>query len=89
MAHLKPTEIDPELTEESLYGLFAMFTRDWEESECFEGVKTLLEQAMTSDNVNITSCVCLGLGSLAGIDRGDAPWYELVTLITILEILSV
>lgn len=89
MAHFRPTEIDPELTAESLNDLLARFTQDWEESECFAGVKTLFEQAMTSDNVKITSCVCLGLGSLTDIDRVDAPWYELVTLIAILEILSV
>lgn len=89
MAHLKPQEIDPALTEERLHSLLGKYTREWEESECFGKVKTMLEQqAMNSDKVNITSCVCLGLGSVAGIDGAKASWYELVALISILDILS-
>ena len=90
MAHLKPKEIDPALTVEKLHELLGRFTREWEESECCEKVQALLEQqVMTSENVNITRCVCLGLGSLAGIDGAKASWYELVALISILNILSV
>ncbi|MCJ1465599.1 hypothetical protein MMC07_004218 [Pseudocyphellaria aurata] len=48
----------------------------------------LEHQVMTSENVNITSCVCLGLGSLAGVDGAKASWYELVALISILDILK-
>lgn len=90
MAHLKPKEIDPALTVERLHELLERFTREWEESECCEKVQAMLEQqVMTSENVNITRCVCLGLGSLAGIDGAKASWYELVALISILNILSV
>lgn len=90
MAHLKPKDIDPALTVERLHNMLKRFTREWEESECCGKVKTMLEQqAMKSENVHITSCVCLGLGSVAGIDAAKASWYELVALMTILDILSV
>lgn len=89
VAHLKPKEVDPALTVERLNERLGRFTREWEESECFGKIKIMLEQqAMKSDSVNITSCVCLGLGSLAGIDGPKASWYELVALIAILDILS-
>lgn len=90
MAHLQPKEMDPELTAERLDELLRRFTREWEESDCWGKILTMLEeQFMKSENVNITSCVCLGLGSLAGIDGARASWYELVALISILDTLSV
>lgn len=90
MAHLVPKEMDPEITAERLDELLRRFTREWEESDCCGKILTMLEeQFMKSENVNITSCVCLGLGSLAGIDRANASWYQLVALISILDTLSV
>lgn len=90
MAHLKPKEIDPAQTVERLHKSLGRFTQEWEESECFGNVRTMLEQqVMKSENVNITSCVCLGLGSLAGIDGPKAAWHELAALISILDILGV
>ena len=89
MALLKPKEIDPTLTMERLDQLLRACTRLWEESECCGKIRTMLKQKlMESENINITSCVCLGLGSLAGIDGVKASWYELAALISILNILS-
>lgn len=65
------------------------FTSDWEESECREKMEEMMEKdVLNSDKVKIGNCVCLGLGSLTGVNGSKSSWYELVTLIWILKILG-
>lgn len=89
MAHLIPQAVDPTLNMDKVLNLLKRYTREWEESDCREKILTIVEEkVLSSGNVNITNCVCLGLGSLTGLNNCNASWYELATLISILEILG-
>lgn len=90
MAHLKPQEVAANMTSvEKACMRLKGFTSDWEKSECREKMKEMMEEdVLMSDKVNISNCVCLGLGSLTGVNGSKSSWYELVTLIWILEILG-
>ena len=90
MAHLKPQEVAANMTSVEKAGMrLKGFASDWEKSECREKMEEMMEEdVLMSDKVNISNCVCLGLGSLTGINGSKSSWYELVTLIWILEILG-
>lgn len=90
MSHLKPREVDANMkTVEQASMRLKGYACDWEKSECREKLQKIMEEdVLMSDNVNISSCVCLGLGSLTGVNGSKSSWYELVTLIWILEILG-
>lgn len=90
MAHLKPQEVDANMTSlEQASTRLRGYACDWEKSECREKMQRIMEEdVLMSDKVNISSCVCLGLGSLTGVNGSKSSWYELVTLIWILEILG-
>lgn len=89
MAHLKPQEVDANMTLDRAYIQLKGFACDWEKSECSKTMLKIVEEdVLLSDKVNISSCVCLGLGSLTGVNRSKSSWYELVTLIWILETLG-
>lgn len=91
MAHLKPKEVDSNMkTMEQVSRRLQGYTRDWEKSECRERLQKMIEEdILMSDNINISNCICLGLGSLTGgVNGSKSSWYELVTLIWILEILG-
>ena len=65
----------------------------WRESSCFRKLEAIIENEMLTQgkgkgerNVEITKCVCLGLGSpTAGVEVSS---WELAALISILEILG-
>ena len=83
---LEPTEPPDGLTVDKMKEKFEKFCRHWKESESFGIFKLMLEEGLLAcEKVNLTRCVCLGLGSLGG---RDASMYELVFLYTALEILG-
>lgn len=90
MAHLKPREVAANMTTvEKACMRLKGYAGDWEKSECREKMEEMMEEdVLMSDKVNISNCVCLGLGSLTGVNGSKSSWYELVTLIWILEILG-
>ena len=87
---LQPTEISEGLTLEKVLEKHETCTRRWRESDCLKEVERILhEEVLTSNKVIITRCVCLGLGSLTRAYGETAnSWYELATLISVLEILG-
>lgn len=90
MSHLKPQEVAANMTSvEKACMRLKGFASDWQKSECREKMEEMMEEdVLMSDKVNISNCVCLGLGSLTGVNGSKSSWYELVTLIWILEILG-
>lgn len=59
----------------------------WRESTCFKSLSNTFEQnILPAENITITQCICLGLGSMT--TGSECSSYELAALITILEILS-
>lgn len=87
---LKPQEVaDKYNSVETACMRLKEFTGDWEESECRKKMEEMMEKdVLMSDKVKIGNCVCLGLGSLTGVNGSKSSWYELVTLIWILKILG-
>lgn len=59
----------------------------WRKSNCFKNLSRILDQdILPAENILITQCICLGLGSMtAGLESSS---YELAALISILEILG-
>ena len=90
MAHLKPQEVAANMTTvEKAYMRLKGYAGEWEKSECRAKMEEMMEEdVLMSDKVNISNCVCLGLGSLTGVNGSKSSWYELVTLIWILELLG-
>ena len=83
---LKPSEPPEGFTVDKMKAKFHTCCQHWMESESFKNFKLILEEGiLTSEKVDITRCVCLGLGSLSG---REASMYELVFLYTTLEILG-
>lgn len=59
----------------------------WRGSNCFKSLSRIFEQdILRAENINITQCVCLGLGSMTA--GSESSSYELAVLISILEILG-
>ncbi len=59
----------------------------WKESTCFKSLSNTFEQnILPAENITITQCICLGLGSMT--TGSESSSYELAALISILEILS-
>ena len=84
--YLKPLEPPEDLTVDKMKDKFQKFCQHWKESESFKNFKLVLEEGiLASEKVELTRCVCLGLGSLGG---RDASMYELVFLYTTLETLG-
>lgn len=87
---LQPTEVEEGLTLEKVVEIHDKCLRRWRESDCLTNLERILKkEVLTSKNLLITRCVCLGLGSLTKLfgDRSKS-WYELATLISVLEILG-
>lgn len=63
------------------------FTPIWRESDCFRSLFRIFEQEiLPADNLLITQCVCLGLGSMTA--GSESSSYQLAALISLLEILG-
>ncbi|KAL9138085.1 MAG: hypothetical protein Q9175_000695 [Cornicularia normoerica] len=59
----------------------------WRESNCFKNLSRILDRdILPAENILITQCICLGLGSMTA--GSESSSYELAALISILEILG-
>lgn len=59
----------------------------WQGSDCFKSLSRMFEQdILPAENILITQCVCLGLGSMTA--GSESSSYELAALISILEMLG-
>lgn len=61
----------------------------WRKSECFKNLSRIFEQEIlpTIPNMQITQCICLGLGSMTTGSEDSS--HELAALISMLEILGI
>ena len=83
----QPAEIPPGLTTEKVQKDFQQCLKVWKASTCFHELKAILERRVLASNaVEIDRCVCLGLGSFTGGKTAEASMYELVALVSALEI---
>ncbi len=88
-ANEKLTEAPKDLTMDKVLEKFNKYCQKWKESTCFNDFQLILENdILASEQVNVTQCVCLGLGSLTSEDGRDASMYELAFLFTTLETLG-
>lgn len=94
---LKITDLNPEYptSKEATYTLETYldrfrthYTPSWKQSDCFKNLSRIFEQdILPSENIQITQCVCLGLGSMTAFGSENSS-YELAALISMLEILG-
>ena len=85
----EPTEAPRNLTRDKVLEKFQRFCQHWKESESLQDFRLILENGvLASEKVEVTRCVCLGLGSLTSEDGREAPMYELAFLHTTLELLG-
>ena len=84
-----PTEIPKGLTLRQVLKSFDHHMKVWKTSMCFESLQTLLQaQILVPEAQPISNCVCLGLGSFTGGSFPETSSFELVALVSILEILG-
>lgn len=73
-------------TEDYAKKFHASIVPQWQESSCWQSLKSLFEQdILTSEHITITKCICLGLGSPTAYENSSS---QLAALIAILEVLS-
>lgn len=86
----EPAEFPDGLTFDMVLEQHQKCMRRWQESDCLNALERIISgQVLTSENLRITRCICLGLGSLTRNDGcGERSRYQLTTLISVLEILS-
>lgn len=86
----EPAEFADGLTFDMVLEQHKKCMRRWRESECLNALERIISgQVLTSENLRITRCICLGLGSLTRNDEcGERSRYQLTTLISVLEILG-
>ena len=69
----------------------AKIAKKWKASEMYKAVKNAFEQQLLkADNLRITSCICIGLGTMTAefIGRADTSLSQLAALESMLELLS-
>lgn len=87
---LKPTEVPNGMTITKLWEQFHQCQEAWMASDCWAKLKSIIVNCvLPADGVQITRCVCLGLGSLSGGSRRETSLYQLATLLSVLEILGI
>ncbi len=65
------------------------YTPQWRESSCWQGLTCMIErEILASENITLTKCVCLGLGSLTVGSHTDTSSYELAALVSMLGLLG-
>ena len=85
----KPMEALTDLTVDKISDKFHRYCKKWKGSECFQNFQLILENnVLASEKVNLTRCVCLGLGSLTSEKASAASMYQFAFLSTTLEILG-
>ena len=85
---MPPDQIQPSITLKEYTDKFhAKNIPHWKESSCFKKLTRILEEEiLAAENVTISRCVCLGLGSLTAGTLASS--YELATFMSVLETLS-
>ena len=89
-SHLAPSnQIQVSPTPESYGELFrAKYFPRWQESPCLQNITRIFEQSiLTSKDITITKCVCLGLGSLTADFNMDTSSYEFAAFISMVDLL--
>ena len=85
----KPTEAPENVTIDKVSEKFHRYCQMWKDSHSSKELQLILaDNVLTSEKVNLTRCVCLGLGSLTSEDGREASMYELAFLHSTLEILG-
>lgn len=84
---LLPTAIPQGLTLRSVSSSFDRYTKLWKDSPCLKNLKTIIQDNILASDIEITNCVCLGLGSFAGGTFPETSFFELAALDTVLELL--
>ena len=85
---LKPAGIPPGLRLRDVTKSFDRYTTLWKDSLCLNDLQNVLTDNVLASYSEITSCVCLGLGSFTGGDRTETSFFQLAALNSILEILG-
>ena len=86
---LQPSEVPEGLNLETVRERYKTYGRLWKGSECYKSLKSILHRdLLDAEQVKVTQCICLGLGSFTGGKTWKASWYQLVALVSILEILG-
>ena len=73
--------------------LYAGITRKWKETACWQELeRTFQQQVLGLESLQITTCICLGLGSLTSeklYARPQTSMYQLAALESMLELLGI
>ena len=85
---LSPTTIPRGLTIRDVNTSFNRYLKIWMNSSCLKKLQDAIKDTILTSNIKITSCVCLGLGSLTGGKLPETSFFELAALVTILEFLG-
>ena len=85
---LFPTAIPRGLTIQDVNISFKRYFKIWINSSCLKKLQDGIKDNILASDIEITSCVCLGLGSLTGGKLPETSFFELATLVTVLEALN-
>lgn len=85
---LFPTTIPRGLTIRDVKASFNRYLKIWIDSSCSKKLQDGIKETILTSGIEITSCVCLGLGSLTGGKFPETSFFELAALVTILEFLG-
>lgn len=88
ISQLPSQRLETSLTVEVYASKFRMmYSPQWQESPCLQSLRRLFEHdILPAENITLSNCVCLGLGSLTvGTPTSS---YELVALTSMLEMMS-
>ena len=85
---LSPTAIPRGLTIQDVNISFNRCLKIWINSLCLKKLQDSIKDTILASDIEITSCVCLGLGSLTGGKFPETGFFELAALVTILEFLN-
>ena len=67
---------------------FNRYLKLWVDSSCSKKLRDGIKDTILATDMEITSCVCLGLGSFTGGKRPETSFFELAALVTILDFLG-
>ena len=88
----KPTVIKNGLTLDKAQKLYAGIARKWKETACWQELERVLrQQVLKLESLHITTCICLGLGSLTSDSTHGRPetcMYQLAALESMLDLLG-
>ena len=88
----KPTAIKDGLTLDKAQKLYAGIARKWKETACWHELERVFrQQVLKLETLHITTCICLGLGSLTSDNTRGRPetcMYQLAALNSMLGLLG-